>query len=295
MISRLSGALAVVVSLAGIAAGQSGVAPMPQMNLEDKFNFAKPDVTQAQAVVPAPVIPEFAVGGGGSLFPQEKPPKIWSGGGEFGLNGASGNTELFNLRAGLNAQRKTDDNLFTASLLYTYANQMNVLTQNQMLFNARDEILFTGGPWSVFASSNIEYDELRLYQFLVGTYAGVGYQFIDNAKTNWRGRAGAGAVYEFARESSGVPSRWVPELLFGTDFNHKFDDRQSFESTVEYYPRVDNFSQYRLRARAAYAIILDKDLGIALRLGMQNRFDSNPGPGFRQNDLTYFATLGFSF
>ena len=86
----------------------------------------------------------------------------------------------------------------------------------------------------------------------------------------------------------------MPELVFGTDYSYKFDDRQSFDLTVDYYPRIDNFSQFRLRARAAYQIILDKDNGITLRLGVQDRYDSNPGGALR-NDLNYFATLGFIF
>ena len=36
------------------------------------------------------------------------------------------------------------------------------------------------------------------------------------------------------------------------------------------------------------------EYGIVLRLGVQNRYDSDPGLA-KRNDLTYFATLGFGF
>jgi hypothetical protein len=241
-------------------------------------------------VPPPPVLDDA----GGGLFPTEKVCKIWSGGGEIGLNGADGNTKLINLRTGLNAQRKTADNLFKTDFLYSYAEQSGVLTQNQALLNARDEILFPGTAWSLFAATNLEYDHLRAYRFRIGVYGGVGYQVIDTAQTNWRVRAGAGAVREIAGYAGGPDSRWVPEMVFGTDYGYKFDDRQSFDLTVDYYPRVDNFTQFRLRARAAYQILLDKDNGITLRLGVQDRYDSNPG-GAKNNDLNYFATLGFIF
>jgi Protein of unknown function, DUF481 len=237
----------------------------------------------------APSPPPTVVDGGG-LLPSERPAKVWSGGGELGMNGAEGNSKLFSLRAGVSAKRKTDTNLLSTDFLYTYAKQNDTLTQNQALFNARDEILFPGSPWSLFASTNIEYDRLKAYDFLIGLYGGVGYQVVQSDVIDWRVRAGVGAVRLFG----GPNDRWVPELVFGTDFSYKIDDRQSFVFNLDYYPRVDNFAQYRVRARGAYQVILDKASGTTLRLGVQDRFDSNSGPA-KQNDLTYFATLGFTF
>ena len=290
---RIRPALLTVAAVFGLATSvlaQSNVAPMPPMTLN--FDVPKADIRQAQAE--AAIVPQFINDAAGGLFPVERAPKVWSGGGEVGLNGADGNSRLFNLRAGVFAKRKTADNLLVTDFLYSYAEQNSLLTQNQMLFNARDEILFAGTPWSVFGATNIEYDQLRAYRFRIGLYGGVGYLLVDDGQMNWRVRAGAGAVYEYAGYTGGPDTRWVPEMLLGTDFSYKFDDRQSFETVLDYFPRIDNWSQFRLRARVAYAIVLDKDMGITLRLGAQNRYDSNPGNS-RANDLTYFATLGFSF
>ncbi len=49
-----------------------------------------------------------------------------------------------------------------------------------------------------------------------------------------------------------------------------------------------------MRARAAYEYILDPEMGMILRLGAQDRYDSNPGNA-KRNDLTYFATWGLKF
>jgi hypothetical protein len=116
---------------------------------------------------------------------------------------------------------------------------------------------------------------------------------VDDKDLTLRLRAGAGAVREIGR--AGVPSRWVPELVFGYDFRYAWNDRSSFVSTLDYYPRVDDFAQYRVRARAAYEYVLDPETGMILRLGAQDRYDSNPGPGVKRNDLTYFATWGMKF
>lgn len=255
------------------------------------FGAAQDQAFKSDAIFPAPAAPSPVLEGG--LFPEETVPakKIWKGSVEAGLNGASGNTDLFNLRLGLNADRSVERNLFHTDFLYTLGNQQNQTIQNVAILNARDEILFAGSPWTLFGSTNIEYDELRSYRFRIGIYAGAGYIVVNDDITLFKLRAGAGAV----REIGGPADRWVPEMVFGYDLKHKFSDRQSIVSTLDYYPRIDNFAQFRVRARAAYEIVVDPTTGTAIRLGMQSRYDSDPGPGFKRNDLNYFATFARSF
>ena len=222
-----------------------------------------------------------------------EPPPLWSGSADLGLNGATGNAELFNLRTGFAAARKTADNALTSDFLYTYTRTDGVTSVQQALFNARDELLYAGTPWSVFASTLVEYDELRAYKFKVGVYGGVGYTVADTADVGLKLRAGAGAVREVG--GNGLASRWVPELLFGEDFRYRFSDTDSFVSSVDFYPRVDDFSQFRVRAKAAYEHVISPANGMLVRLGAQDRYDSNPGNASKKNDLTYFATFGVKF
>lgn len=285
--------LTVAVLAAGVAHGQTvptggkGYFGAPADQAFTPGTAFPPSVAPA----PAPVVPAVGAGADGGLLPSP-PPKIWSGTADVGLNGATGNSELFNLTIGYTAVRKTADNIFTNNFLYTNATQNGVTTADQALFNARDEVLFAGSPWTLFGSTNIEYDQLRAYRFLIGVYAGVGYIVADEKDLTLKLRAGAGAVRQVGRD--GTVSRWVPELVFGYDFRYAWNDRSSFVSTLDFYPRVDDFGQFRVRARAAYEYILDPEMGMILRLGAQDRYDSNPGNA-KRNDLTYFATWGLKF
>jgi Protein of unknown function, DUF481 len=216
---------------------------------------------------------------------------VWKGGFDLGLNGSTGNSEVFNIRFGANADRKSETNLLHADLLYTLGKQDGRTIQNAMLFNARDEVLFPGSRWTFFGSTNIEYDELRAYKFRVGVYAGVGYTVRDDGATLFKVRAGAGAV----REIGGPQDRWVPELVFGYDYKHKFSDRAAIVSTLDFYPRIDDFGQYRVRGNIAFETILDPATGTNFKIGAQSRYDSDPGPNTRRHDLNYFATLGVKF
>lgn len=228
---------------------------------------------------------------GDDLFPPP-PPKIWSGGADLGLNGATGNSELFNLRAGWNVRRKTNSNAFTSDLQYVYSRQGSEMKAHQALYNARDEVLFGASPWSAFGAGQLEYDQLRAYRFRVGAYIGASYAVIDSPDRVLKLRAGAGATREFG--SGLTADRWVPEFLLGYDFRIKLTEQGTFVSILDYYPRVSDPRQYRVRARAAFEYVLDPKTGTVVRFGVQDRYDSDPGDA-KRNDLAYFSTFGFKF
>ena len=283
------------VAVAMVLLGSSGASAQPNgsgaffgaaqgQKFDEKALF--PPAAKAPPAPPPVTIPD------GSL-PPLPPPKVWTGGFEFGLNGAQGDVNVLNLKFGSFADRKTDSNRFHYDFLYTLNTQDSDTQQNQALLNARDEILFAGSPWSLFAATQLEYDEQRAYDLRVGLYGGVGYTWIDTAATLFRTRVGVGAVREMSVQS-GPPDRWVPEAVFGFDFNHKFTDRQGLFSALDVYPSLSRLGQYRVRARAGYEILLDPEHGMVLRLGAQERYDSHPGTGPR-NALNYFVTLLYKF
>ncbi|MFO0935188.1 MAG: DUF481 domain-containing protein [Gemmataceae bacterium] len=283
--SRAQMALACMVTVVAMGNAMAQLPKMPSDAQAFDGSLFKTQAPAPAAGQPVMVDPSTTLTG-----EPPPPPKEWSGNVETGFNGQSGNTNVTNFRQGIHAQRKTSDNFFMTDLLYNFSKQEGVTTQNQALFNARDEVLFANSPWSIFGATNIEWDEFKAYDLLVGVYGGLGYTAVDDGQTLFKLRAGAGAVKRFG----GPDDRWIPEALFGFDFNRKFTDTQSFISSLDYYPRLDQWGQYRVRARAAYEIIVDKKMGMAIRLGVQTRYDSDPGPAKRL-DVNYFATLGFNF
>ncbi len=249
-----------------------------------------------QVVVPNAALPIPPDGG---LLPppvvvvsHPPPPKIWSGSADVGLNGATGNSDIFNIRGGWNVRRKTERNSLTSDLQYVYSQQNGTAQSHQVLYNARDEVLFPGSRWSAFTASQIEYDEFRAYRFRVGVYAGAALRVIDEKDLTFKLRSGAGATRELGTDGS--PSRWLAEFLIGYDFRYRMNDRSTIVSILDIYPRVEDVRQFRMRARFAYEYLLDPTIGAIFRVGIQDRYDSDPGNA-KRNDLTYFTTLGVKF
>ena len=249
-----------------------------------------PKKTEPAPPQPAPIIPLDA--DPGSLLTPQPPAKYWSGSADVGLNGAYGNSNFLNLRGGWNVRRKTERNALTSDLQYVFSQQNNVTQTSQALFNIREEILLPNSPWAPFGASQVEYDEFRTYRFRVGVYAGSGYRVVDEKELVFKLRAGAGATREIG--TADVPNQWVPEFLLGYDFRLKINDRSTLISIMDYYPRIGDLTQYRLRGRIAYEYLLDPAMGLIYRIGVQDRYDSDPGTALR-NDVTFFTTLGLKF
>ena len=94
---------------------------------------------------------------------------------------------------------------------------------------------------------------------------------------------------------SAVPNEdFVPEAVFGLEFDHKLNERQKFSASSEYSPDVTDFLDYRLKSKASWEVLLDEATNLSLKVSILDRYDSTPN-GKKANDLDYTLTLLWSF
>lgn len=214
----------------------------------------------------------------------------WSGGLEAGLNGSEGNSQVVKIRLGADFKYDTPEDVFTFNGWYGLSRQMGVLNENKALLTARNEIPFYE-QWAYFAQAQLEYDDFRAVDWRIAIHNGLSYTAIKDDTTLLKLRAGLGA----AREIGGPRDEWIPEGLFGADFEYTFTERTKFVSAVDYFPDIADWAHFRVRARASFDFLLDKELNLTLRLGMMDRYDSQPGVNIKKNDIDYFMTLLWRF
>ena len=215
----------------------------------------------------------------------------WEGSVELGLNGASGNNENFNFRAGFGAARDDAHTADQINLTYSYASDDGDQTENRFAADARHTWKLADSPWRVYVGASYEYDEFQDWDHRVSIGPGVGYQLIEDEKTDLLLRAGLLATREFG----GSDDTWRPEADLGFDLAHQLTERQSLEVTFDFYPSLDPVGPYRFEGDAAWKIDVDPETNLYLRLGVEDRYDSSPGPDKKRNDISYYATLGWSF
>jgi putative salt-induced outer membrane protein YdiY len=219
-----------------------------------------------------------------------KAPKLWTGGVELGVNGVDGNSEIFKLHAGGNAKRTTEESIWTSELSYNFATASWSRKENRLLSKTRHEWPLPDSPWSMFLSGSGEYDEFKAFEARVASHTGVGHDFLNNERTIFKGRLGAGA----SREIGGPQNRFLPEGLLGVDWEQKITKRQKIKSTFEFFPDLTEVGNFRGEAKVAYEVLIDPELNLTLKIGLLDRYDSTP-EGKRPNDLEYFAVLLWKF
>lgn len=214
----------------------------------------------------------------------------WEGNVELGLNGTEGNTETFNIRLGVTAKHKTETLVQTLQFTTIQKSANGAMTANTALLDGRLEWPMPNSPWNYFLHGLAEYDEFKAFNVRLSGDTGVGYEWIQNDVTTFITRTGLSASYEM-----GGPDNTVhPELLFGGEYKHKFNATHSISLKADFYPNVQDFSDFRLNTVASWEIALAEAWGLSLKLSIIDRYDSTP-QGAKPNDLDYSTLLIWTF
>lgn len=215
----------------------------------------------------------------------------WTGSVELGLNGSSGNTERFNVRGGASAKRSTERMETTLSASFSYATENSDETENRLRGEARNDWLLPDSRWRVFVLGSAEYDEFQDWDLRLSAFGGAGYELVTTERTFVLGRLGVGLT----REIGGTENAIMPEGLLGLDVEHQLTERQRVFGSAEFLPKLDDVGPYRFLGRAGWEILIDPESNLSLKVGLEDRYDSSPGEGFRRNDVDYFVVLVWSF
>ncbi len=247
-----------------------------------------------QPVAPAAAAKPDAAAATPELKPEVSFWNGWKRNVDVGINGAEGNSQNLSVRGLIGAARKSDQLETKASVSYSYG------TSNHTKSRSRGEaqvftnwLLGAESRWGYWGQAKAEYDEFQIWDWRFSGAVGPSYLFIKEEKTTLRGRVGLGASYKTGGQQD--PERIEPELDLGIDYAHTFKEGHKAFATADYYPSLDKYPQYRIVAQAGYDILVDKESGLFLKLGIQDRYDSKPGTGFKKNDVEYFITMSFNF
>jgi len=215
----------------------------------------------------------------------------WKSSVEFGLNGSAGNTDRQSLRFVFKTRRKTEK-------IETSFNSLLRMTQQESSDAVRQLTLDGRNDWfnqdikslRYFAEGKVELDEAKPWDYRVSGFGGIGYEFIKNEKTSLVGRSGFGGSQRIGIDDD----EFRAEAFLAANVSHKLTDQQNIKAAVEYLPDTSTWQEYRLNANAAWEVKIDPESDMYLRMGVANRYDSDPGNA-RPNDLDYFVNIGWSF
>jgi putative salt-induced outer membrane protein YdiY len=215
---------------------------------------------------------------------------LWDGSFEMGLDGSSGNSDTFNIRLGAQAKRKSKRHSLRFELNYHKNTNDSVETANRLYFEGNYERLSERTPWTWFFQHTTEYDEFQPWDVRVVGSSGPGFRFFDTEITTLTARLGGGA----SQEVGGPDQDCVPEMKYNLEFEHHLTKRQKIGSSIEYFPNIANYGEYRIVSKANWEVLLDAEMNLSLKLTANDRYNY-PNPGGKLNDIDYAVVLLWSF
>lgn len=219
--------------------------------------------------------------------------ELWTGGGNVGLAGTSGNARTLTLTVGLNAARVTNTDktsvYFSAIEASALSNGKNSDTAQAVRGGlAYDHNLSPRMFLNTF--NDYEYDKFQNLdlRFVIGT--GVGF----HAFKTERSRLDVLGGVDFNHSSFSTPLiRNSAEVYFGDDYNYKLSASTILSQDFRVFNDVSNTGTYRMNFDIGASTKVSKWL--SWNLALSDRYLNHPAPGRKTNDFLYTTGLGVTF
>lgn len=203
------------------------------------------------------------------------------------VNGKSGNKSQLGTQVSARATLKTAEDTLQFYTAYNRQETDNLKAADQ--FNSGvDYANNFSGRNSWYVRDEIGFDRVKDIELYNVAAAGLGYDFIKEAKRVLTGRAGLSFRYE------GYKSPFTTDIKsVGLDFglNHEWEINDSkIVNRLSYVPAFEDFGSFVVKHESYYEMPLTNPKW-KLRIGISNDYNSQPGLGVEKLDTAYFTRL----
>lgn len=218
---------------------------------------------------------------------------IWQREVSAGYNYTSGNTRNSQLSTGFLINRNRyhiDEITLKGNTYYSSADRR----MDAQRWYAMTRYAFSFGKtrmWYNFYRTEFGHDRFANIDYRIVPVAGIGYWLYDLPEIKLMAEAGVG--YEHTDFRDETEDREEIILAPRAFFEKSLFDNSKIAGDLYYYPLVDDFSQYRLRAETNLTIAMNKRLSICLSL--VDDYNSDPPKDTKKNDLRVISSVVYSF
>ena len=171
----------------------------------------------------------------------------------------------------------------------SYGKTDGTLSENRMDGSSKTDFNL-GKRVFIYNLGGAGYDEIRKIDLRFEEGPGVGYHLI--ARSNFVFNVEFGANYQAQYFSDQTKSEHFYFRL-AQDYTWKINSKLTWDEKFEYFPQVEDVSQYRARFETNFKFLLLQNL--SLNLTVIDQYDSAPANGVDKNDLQIRCSLGLKF
>jgi putative salt-induced outer membrane protein YdiY len=218
---------------------------------------------------------------------------MWSGSADAGLSTTRGNSDTLVISLGTQAARATQTDklsLYAASLFARDSRGgISITTAEAIRGGARYDHNISKRLFG-FGLTDLEHDKFQQLDLRLVLGGGLGF----HARKTERTRLDLFAGGSFNREkfSTGLRRNSV-EALFGEELSYKMSETTSLSQRAVVFPNLSDFGKYRFAFDLTGVTKLTRQLG--LQATISDRYQSNPLPGVKKNDLLLTTGIRLTF
>ena len=249
-------------------------------------------ISKRERVVTAQKWPAPAVGAGataGTTSPELKPARLLAGEINLGtdLGFSEKNRQLYTGKAKIVLAWERLKNTFDYD--FSYGRTAGILSANRMDgFSKTDFDL--GRRFYVYSLGGAGYDEIRKINLRYEIGPGLGYHLVQ--RTNLVVNPEFGIDYQ----AQDLADNTTTKLFFyrlAENMTWQLNSKLSMDEKFEFFPRVEEFDQYRFRFETNFRYHLMANL--SLNLTVIDQYDTQPPDAVTRNDLQLRSSVGVKF
>jgi putative salt-induced outer membrane protein YdiY len=221
------------------------------------------------------------------------PPKHpWETTAAAGVTLTRGNSRTFLATLSLDSKKKWEDDELLLGAAAGYGEDKD--TKNAEFVNGFGQFnhLFTPRFYGALRLDG-SYDGIALLDYRVRISPIAGYYLVKETNTTFAVEIGPSVVFEQHGGTNTVQQTYLG-FRASERFEHKLSATTKIWETLEYVPRVDEWTQkYVITGEAGIDSAINKHW--SLRVVLQDIYDSEPTPGRLHNDLRLVAGTAYKF
>lgn len=204
----------------------------------------------------------------------------------YNLTDGNSSTELLKLSA--TTEKKVDKNETRLGAEYSYGESDSEKTEDTGKATAKYNRLFTERDYAYGAAEAL-FDKIADIDYRITVGPGLGHYFIKDETKGLSVEAGPSFVTE---EVGGETDDYLA-LRIAERLDWKLTDASKVWESAEYLPDAANFDKYYVNAEVGAEAALNAKL--SLRLVAQDKYNSEPAPEKKSNDVSLTSSLVWKF
>lgn len=233
-------------------------------------------------------IPQPSAEAGAAAVDAAPPKPKWETTAGLGASITDGNSDTTLFTANALTLRKWSTGEFSAGVNAGYGESDNSQNVGFVKGFGQYNYLMTD-RWYALGRAEALHDSIADIKYRVPLSVGIGYFLIKSDRVTLSAEAGPGYVFE----KIGNETDNYATIRFAENFTWKISDRARLWQSFEYQPQIEDWSEYFLTAEIGVEADMTKQM--ALRVVLQNWYNSSPAPDREGNDLRLVAGINYKF